>query len=264
MDEALKVSILGWGAIGRTVGLALAHGRVDGAALHTVSALDSADDCPAPLVAADRLAVGADVVVEAAGQQALAAHGPAILRSGVRLLVVSAGALVDPELFAALQAAGGHRLLVTTGAIGGLDLLAAARRAGAITELTLTTSKPPAVLIQEWMDEALTNRLRRGEETVVAFDGPAADAVRRFPQSVNVAATLALAVGDWDLVRVRVVGDPTLAANRHEISIAGDAGRYHFSIENRPSPDNPKTSGIVPHAVLRALADLAATGFRLH
>lgn len=282
----MQVSLLGWGSIGRTVGRALAAGEVPGAELHTVAELrastgpgepgagaSGADggvalDCPAPLVSGDRLADGADVVVEAAGQEALAAHGEAYLRAGCRLLVVSVGALVDRDLFDRLQAAGGDRLYLTTGAIGGLDLLRAAGRAGPIDELTLTTTKQPSSLVQDWMEVDLVDRLRAptvgSAEPITVFDGPAAEAVKRFPQSVNVAATLALTAGSWDLVRVRVVADPAIERNRHEIALTGAAGRYHFSIENHPSPDNPKTSGIVPHAVLAGLSALAGgDGWRL-
>lgn len=277
----MRVSLLGWGSIGRTVGLALADGRVPGAVLHRVAGRPESSDqtsCPVPIVPADRLADGdgdsggdsggdrPDIIVEAAGQEALAEYGERYLRAGCRLLVVSVGALVDQALFDRLQAAGGDRLYLTTGAIGGLDLLRAAGRAGPIDELTLTTTKQPASLIQTWMDDDLVARLRGAFESgdgdeagnaITMFDGSAAEAVTRFPQSVNVAATLALTAGSWDLVRVRVVADPTIEINRHEISLAGAAGRYRFSIENHPSPDNPKTSGMVPHAVLAGLASLA-------
>ena len=144
----------------------------------------------------------------------------------------------------------------------------AAGRAGPIDELTLTTTKQPSSLVQDWMEADLVDRLRAptvgNAEPITVFDGPAAEAVKRFPQSVNVAATLALTAGSWDLVRVRVVADPAIERNRHEIALTGAAGRYHFSIENHPSPDNPKTSGIVPHAVLAGLSALAGgEGWRL-
>ncbi|MEM9133824.1 MAG: aspartate dehydrogenase domain-containing protein [Actinomycetota bacterium] len=263
MGETCNVSLLGWGAIGRTIGLALHRGEVLGARLHRVAALADTDDCPVPVVPADELAAGSDIVVEAAGQGALAAFGASYLTAGCRLFVVSAGALVDQSLFDRLVAAGGSRLSVTSGAIGGLDLLAGVRRAGAITELTLTTTKRPDVLVQDWMDDELAAGLRAAEAPVTAFDGAAADAVAKFPQSVNVAATLALAVGSWDLVRVRVVGDPAVTVNRHEVRLVGDAGRYLFTIENHPSPDNPRTSGVVPHAVVRGLADLVGASWRV-
>lgn len=252
----MNVAVLGWGAIGRTVGLALAEGGVPGARLCAVADRRWRADCPAPLVDPAHLADGADLVIEAAGQEALATYGEDYLRSGCRLLVVSAGALVDGDLLTRLLEAGGPRLHLTGGAIGGLDLLRAARRAGPIDGVTLTTTKASASLVQGWMDDDLVAALRAGGDEVVAFEGPATEAVRRFPQSVNVAATLALTAGSWDLVRVRVVADPSVTVNRHEIEIDGAAGHYRFTIENRPSADNPKTSGIVPHAVLESVAAL--------
>ncbi len=253
----MRVAVLGWGAIGRAVGLALADGQVDGAELCAVAAASGAEDCPVPVVEPEHLADDAELVVEAAGQEALAAHGETYLRAGARLLVVSVGALVDAELLARLERVGGDHLLLTSGAIGGLDILRAARRGGPIDRVTLTTTKQPASLIQDWMDEEMAEQLRAGQAIVTTFDGPAADAVTRFPQSVNVAATLALTAGSWDLVRVRVVADPSVEVNRHDIEIVGATGRYRFTIENRPSADNPKTSGIVPHAVLDGIAAAA-------
>ncbi len=255
--------MLGWGAIGRTVGRALADGAVPGVELVAVADRREPTDCPVPVVPASQLSARADVVVEAAGQEALAANGEAYLLAGCRLLVVSVGALVDDDLFQRLRRAGAERLLLTTGAIGGLDLLRAATRAGPLDAVTLTTAKRPASLLQDWMDAATLAALRAGDQEVTVFDGPATEAVARFPQSVNVAATLALAVGSWDLVRVRVVADPRAELNRHEIEATGAAGRYRFSIENHPSPDNPKTSGIVPHAVLQGLAALRPDDWRL-
>lgn len=252
----MRVALLGWGAIGRTVGLSLADGAVPGARLAAVAASAEVVGCPAPVVDPERLADEADLVIEAAGQEALATHGEAYLRSGSRLLVVSVGALVDADLLARLEAAGGNRLHLTSGAIGGLDILRAARRAGPLDRVTLTTTKQPASLLQGWMDEPMRAALRAGREVVVTFEGPAAEAVTRFPQSVNVAATLALTAGSWDLVTVRVVADPTVEVNRHDVEITGAAGRYRFTVENRPSPDNPKTSGIVPHAVLDGVASI--------
>ncbi|MEL6984970.1 MAG: aspartate dehydrogenase, partial [Actinomycetota bacterium] len=186
VTHPMRVAVLGWGAIGRIVGEALLEGQVPGARLVAVAAKQGTEDCPVSVVAPERLADDADLVVEAAGQEALAAHGESYLRAGAQLLVVSVGALVDDELFDRLRAAGGRRLHLTSGAIGGLDLLRAAGRAGPIDHLTLTTTKQPASLLQDWMDDEMTAALRAGVDRVVTFDGPAAEAVSRFPQSVNV------------------------------------------------------------------------------
>ena len=57
------------------------------------------------------LARAPKVVAEVAGQGAVAEHGPAVLRRGIDLLIISIGALAEPkllkELKAAAQAGGG-------------------------------------------------------------------------------------------------------------------------------------------------------------
>ena len=49
---------------------------------------------------ADLLAHRPAVVAEVAGQQAVAEHGEAVLRSGIDCLVISVGALAEPALLA--------------------------------------------------------------------------------------------------------------------------------------------------------------------
>jgi aspartate dehydrogenase len=92
---------------------------------------------------------------------------------------------------------------------------------------------------------------------VIAFSGSAREAARRFPETSNVAALLALATTGLDAVTVEVVGEPRRTGAKHEIEASGAAGRYRFEIENALSPDNPKTSAVTAYAVLRALADRA-------
>ncbi len=69
---------------------------------------------------------------------------------------------------------------------------------------------------------------------------------------MNVAATLYLASGEMN-VEVRIVADPNITVNRHEISVEGDFGRFTTRVENVPSPKNPKTSYL---AALSAIATL--------
>jgi len=76
--------------------------------------------------------------------------------------------------------------------------------------------------------------------------------VKAFPANVNVAATLFLAAGESE-VRVKIVADPNIHVNRHEIVVEGDFGRITTLVENVPSPRNPKTSYL---AALSAIATL--------
>src|SRR5580704_17937703 len=54
---------------------------------------------------ADLLALRPDIVAEVAGQQAVAEHGPDVLRRGFDLLVISVGALAEPALLERLKMA---------------------------------------------------------------------------------------------------------------------------------------------------------------
>ena len=76
----------------------------------------------------------------------------------------------------------------------------------------------------------------------MVFEGTAGDAIAGFPKNVNVAAALSLAGIGPDKTRVRIVADPDVKTNTHEVVVEGDAGRITARTENVPSPENPKTS----------------------
>ncbi|MZE75096.1 aspartate dehydrogenase domain-containing protein [Streptomyces sp. SID5789] len=253
-----KVGIVGWGAIGRTVGGALAAGEVPGAEL--VGIVDNrplGDAVPAPQLAMEEALAACDLIVEAAGQGVVREWGEAVLAAGTDLLVASTGALTDEELAKKLLTAGPGRVYFTGGAVGGLDLLQAVRAMGPLGEVTLTTTKLPSTLEQPWMDEETLARLRSASGPVEIMRGTARDVPVRFPKSTNVAASVALAVGDLDAVRVRVVADPGAAHTSHVIEANGPQGSYRFEVRHVPDPGNPATSQVVPYAVLRSLAALA-------
>ncbi|MCA1223984.1 aspartate dehydrogenase domain-containing protein, partial [Streptomyces sp. 8L] len=203
------VCLIGWGAIGRVVGTALAGGAVPGARL--VGVVDNrplGDGAPAPQLPFDEAVAACDLVVEAAGQAAVREWGERVLAAGTDLLIASTGALTDEDLAKRLLGGGPGRVYFTGGALGGLDLLQAVCRMGPLDEVELTTTKLPSTLEQPWMDPALLARLRGTTEPVEVMCGTARDVPARFPKSTNVAASVALAVGDPDAVRVRVVGRP--------------------------------------------------------
>jgi aspartate dehydrogenase len=109
-----------------------------------------------------------DVVVEVGGHAALRSHGPAILRSGIDLLMVSLGALADPVVEASIvdaACAGRSRALIVSGAIGGLDAIAAAA-VGGLDRVTHTTRKPARTLLD-------ADRAARLHEPLELFRGSA-------------------------------------------------------------------------------------------
>jgi aspartate dehydrogenase len=248
-----RVGVIGWGVIGRVVGSALAEGRVPGAELACVVDNRALPDAPAPQLTFDQALETCDLLVEAAGQAVVREWGERVLLAGADLMVCSSGALTDPDLARRLRATGPGRLYVTGGAVGGLDMLQAVRGLGPLTRVRLTTVKLPATLHQPWMDAELTERLRATTEPVEVMRGTALDVPARFPRSTNVAASVALAVGDPAAVEVVVVADPAAVFTRHVIEAEGEHGSYRFEVNHRPDPANPATSQVVPHAVLRSL-----------
>ena len=269
--KSLRVGLLGHGAIGSAVAAGLESGKVENAELAAV--LDPWAPHPSLEVGSlQELLDASDVVVEAAGHDALREHGCEVRAAGADLLVVSVGALADEELYQDLLAAGerqdaaepagtGGKLYITTGAIGGFDTLKAVALAGEIHHAEITSRKPAANLVQPWMDEALREELsaevsREGE--IIAFSGSAREACGLFPQSANVCATLSLATLGFDKTQATMVGDPARKLVRHEIRVEAESGIYEFAFENVTSPSNSKTSAVVPYAVLRGLSSLAA------
>ncbi|MFG2140577.1 aspartate dehydrogenase domain-containing protein [Streptomyces sp. NPDC048650] len=256
--STLKVGLVGWGAIGRVVGTALSERNVPGAELTCI--VDNrplGEAAPAPQVPFEDALDRCDLIVEAAGQGVVREWGERVLTSGTDLLIASTGALTDPELAERLLSAGPGRVYFTGGAVGGLDLLQAVRSLGPLDDVRLTTTKLPGTLEQPWMDQELLTRLRAARGPVEVMAGTARDVPAKFPRSTNVAASVALAVGDLDAVRVRVVADPGAGHTRHVVEASGAHGSYRFEVAHLPDPDNPATSQVVPYAVLRSLHALA-------
>jgi aspartate dehydrogenase len=172
------------------------------------------------------------VIVEAASQQAAREYVPRIVAKGINVIVMSTGALLGMNVQS-------RRVHVPSGAIGGLDALSAAVLAG-VDEVVLTTRKNPKSLDVNF-----------AAETVV-YEGDAEEAARRFPREMNVAATLALTVKPTR-VRVRVVSDPLVHRNTHEISVKWRFGEMFLRFANDPHPDNPRTSALAAWSAIRLL-----------
>jgi aspartate dehydrogenase len=255
--RAHRVGVIGHGAIGSVVASELAAGHVARCTLAGVLTRSHRQDVPQAVGSLDELLDRSDIVVEAAGHDAVVDHAPRVLGAGIDMLVVSVGALVDDELRERLTSGDlPGRLLLSSGAIGGLGLMRAAARLGAIDSVRLTTTKAPDALLAAWMTPSLIAELRTSTRPVPVFEGTAREAVEHFPNSVNVSATLALATLGLDRTRVTVVADRTAVRVRHVIEVDGDAGHYELHIDNTPS-SNPRTSAITPFNVLRALSDMS-------
>jgi aspartate dehydrogenase len=210
------------------------------------------------------LASGADIIVEAASQDAFRAFGKEILEAGKDLMVMSVGALADRDFLAELlqaTAKKGCRLYVPTGAIAGIDAIRSVRHL--LDSVTLTTTKSPKALAGAPFFETSKIKLDDITKSAVIYEGTAAEAVMAFPANLNVAAVLSLAGIGVDKTKVRIVADPHATTNQHEIAAAGSFGEMKIIVNNVPSPGNPKTSFLAVLSAIECLRSICDDGMRI-
>ena len=254
----MNLGIIGNGAIGRYVrNNALERGHAIRALLLRTERLEAELDVTDGIRVVDRivdLPDDIDHMIDCAGHSALRSYGADILRSGTDLTTVSLGALADPALFEALHRAakeGGARLHLASGAIGALDCLRAAR-VGKLDSVTYVGRKPP----KSWKGSPAETRLNLDNLTESAethFDGSARDAATDYPRNANVAAAVALAGIGFDNTHVRLIADPGVSENIHEIRASGDFGSFTFEIRGHSLPDNPRSSALAAMSVIAKL-----------
>ncbi len=263
----MRAGLLGCGVIGTFVLEAVSAGLAGETRVVVVggrpssAGRDVAGRYGIPYVDPDRLPEhDLRVIVEAASHEALRTYGPAYLRGGIDLIALSAGALADDALRAELveaARAGRARVFVPSGAIAGLDSVGALTLGGG-GRVTITTSKPPSAWKGIEYIERLGIDVDRITGPTVLYEGEARRAVRAFPQNVNVAAALSLAGIGFERTQVRVVADPGITRNTHEIEVEGDRGSLHLRVENVPTPSNPKTGYLACLSAVAALRKLSS------
>lgn len=261
----LRVGLAGFGAVGRRVAAALDRG-VPGLTLAAVTSgnLETAaararqllQTLPPVVPLADAVQ-RCDVMVEAAPAAAFSGIARATLTAGRSLIVLSVGVLLDEmDAYAELARRHGAAIYVASGAIGGLDAIAAAAQ-GRVDDVQMVTRKPPRSLAGAPYLVARGIDLAGVSEPVVVFEGTAREACRGFPANVNVAAAVSLAGIGPDRTRVRIVADPSLDRNTHEVVVTGEFGRFAVQIENYPT-ENPRTGMLTALSVIATLHKLAA------
>jgi aspartate dehydrogenase len=205
---------------------------------------------------ANFLAEPMDLVVEAAGHDAVRRYGADTLRAGKDLMVVAIGALADPGLYeqlTGLAAEHGRRLYISAGAIAGLDAISAGA-IGDLQEVTHFIRKAPRSILPP--EEAA--QVQRSGEARELFVGTAREAAPRFPENVNVAAAVSLAGVGLDRTQVRVVADPSVSRNTHEVVARGDFGELRVLLQNVPTEANPKTGKLTSMSLIKAIRNLTA------
>lgn len=264
-NPRLRLGVIGCGAIGSRIARSVAKelkgiftlGALYDIDLARARALAKTIRHPACVVSSiDDLIDHADVIVEAVNSTAAGTIVKKSLLAGKTVLAMSVGRLLEHATLFPLARKSSGKLLLPSGAVAGLDALKAASSAG-ITKLTLTSSKPPAgfsgnaYIIEKGIDlDAL-------KKDTVLFEGSVEDAVRYFPQNINVAAAVALAAGPYAVLRVRIMVSPSARCNSHEIFAEGPFGSITTRTDNTVCPDNPKTSYLAVLSGIQTLKGFA-------
>jgi aspartate dehydrogenase len=273
------VGIIGCGTIGTELALAIDSGRVKNASV--VALFDVANKVALSLqyrlrnnnprtftdfeeFISSSSFRNADIIVESASQGAIKRFSKKIVENGKSLIVMSVGALSDPPFLSELLDIASHnsaRIYVPTGAIAGIDAVRSVRHL--LDSVSLTTTKNPKALADAPFFNISGIDLNAITKKTLIYEGPAADAVKKFPTNVNVAAILSLAGIGLEKTKVKIIVDPYTNINQHEIIATGKFGEMIVSVRNLPSPTNPKTSFLAILSAIECLRSVCEDGIRI-
>jgi aspartate dehydrogenase len=175
------------------------------------------------------------------------------------IFIMSVGSLITCPGILDMARDSNCKVYFPTGAIIGLDGIVASKISG-IKSVNLRTTKPLRSLEDApGLIKFLKAKQISLEDIInpqLIFRGNVIEAIRLFPQNVNVAATLAIVgIGPENTV-VEIVADPHSNRNIHEIECISAAGNLYSRAENVPHPENPKTSFLAVLSAIRKLKEL--------
>lgn len=189
----------------------------------------------------------ADLIVECANVEVVKQYAGQIIQEK-DLLLISVGALVDIALYKDLEESAklnGNKVYLPSGAIGGLDVLRAANALGGLDTVKLVTRKPAQALSVDSIEKATT-----------IFEGAATEAIMNYPKNANIAIIVSLSGIGVDKTSVKIIADPAVTKNVHSLKAEGDFGKFELTLENNPSPTNPKTSYLTALSIISSLQSL--------
>ena len=273
------VGIIGCGTIGTELALAIDSGRVKNASI--VALFDGVNQVALSLqyrlrnnnprtftdfeeFISSSSFRDTDIIVESASQDAIRRFSKKIVENGKSLIVMSVGALSDPPFLSELLDIASHnsaRIYVPTGAIAGIDAVRSVKHL--LDSVSLTTTKNPKALADAPFFNISGIDLYAITKKTLIYEGPAADAVKKFPTNVNVAAILSLAGIGLEKTKVKIIVDPYTNINQHEIIASGKFGEMIVSVRNLPSPTNPKTSFLAILSAIECLRSVCDDGIRI-
>ena len=188
-----------------------------------------------------------DLVLECASPDSVKYFAPIVLEHGCDMIIMSIGAFMDIDFYENVKKIAKEnnaKIHLPSGAVVGLDGIKAVADFG-LDEVSLVTRKSPRSLGKEI------------DEEEVLFEGKASQAVKEFPLNINVAATISLACGQD--IDVKIIVDPNVDRNVHEITAKGSFGEFKTTTKNYPCAANPKTSMLAALSSIRLLKSFNET-----
>lgn len=198
-----------------------------------------------------------DYLIEAAGSDVVKDIAIKVLENGINLIPLSVGAFADKDFYKAIKEKAienNVRIHIPSGAVGGFDVLRGAMLIEDV-DVSITTEKSPESL--EGVPFLKGRRLSRDNEELV-FKGSASQAIKHFPENVNVAVATALSTIGVDKTEVIIKSIPKTASNKHRIESIGETIKINLEIESTPSKENPKSSELAAYSVIALLENLAS------
>ena len=268
-----RIGLLGCGAIGTQIALAIDSGKIPAKLTHVydiskerasslVSKLNTKPEITqnAALLASSPV----DLIVEVASQDAVRDNALTILQNRKDLMIMSVGALLDESIFdVILEGCKDFKkqVYLPSGAIAGLDAIKSVK--DELESLTLVTTKNPKSLKDAKFFEISDINLDKIKESTTIFEGNAEDAVKLFPANINVAALLSLTGLGNKKTKVRIVADPNTDKNTHQIEANGKFGKISIKVENVPDQNNPKTSRLAILSAIECLRSICSEDIQI-
>ncbi|MFA5144966.1 MAG: aspartate dehydrogenase [Candidatus Omnitrophota bacterium] len=263
MMKRLKIGIVGCGAIGSSLAKAIASDfkkEAELSAFYDIDTKKSRDLSRTVSNKRDLVVRGlkqlidrSELVIEASSAKSSWGITKNVLTRRRDIMVMSVGGVAGHfRELSGLAKRYGCRVYIPSGAIAGIDGIKAAG-IGKIRRVTLTTRKnPKSFKGVEYIKKKGINLDKIKKDTTL-FSGSAKEAVKCFPQNINVAGLLSIAGVGEDKTKVRIIASPDTKKNIHEVRIESEGAKIFTRTENILHPDNPKTSYL---AVLSAVAVL--------
>lgn len=205
-----------------------------------------------------------NLVIEAASVKAAQTYIGTSLKHGKDIMMMSVGAFSDPEFYETiirLLSESDNNVFLPSGAIGGADIIRSVKNY--IDEVTIVTTKSNKSLKGAPYFFHKDIDIDSIKEKQVIFDGNAIDAIKEFPSNVNISALISLAGIGFEQTRVKIVVDPKIKNNQHEILVKWKFGSFQIKVDNMPSPANPKTSYLASLSALECLRGICTKNLKV-